>query len=131
MFNSSLTRLTINNIEYYAYHGVKEEERKLGGKYQIDLDMYYDAKAAVINDDVNYAINYEEAMFCISSIVLEENYALVETIASEILSALMDKFEFMMKATVRVRKLTVPMRRAIGFVECEQTVEREKLEKIK
>ncbi|MFY8161726.1 MAG: dihydroneopterin aldolase [Candidatus Kapaibacteriota bacterium] len=131
MFNSSLTKLTIKNVEYYAYHGVKEEERKLGGKYQVDLDMYYDAKAAVINDDVNYAINYEEALFCVSGILTEENYALVETIASEILSALMDKFDFLMKATVRVRKLTVPMRRAVDYIECEQSVERENAEKIK
>lgn len=126
MVNYSLTKLTIKNVEYYAYHGVKQEEQKLGGKYQVDVDMYYDAKAAIINDDVNYALNYEEAMFCISSIITEENYALVETIASEILNALMDKFEFLQKATVRVRKLTVPMRRAIEYIECEQTIERSK-----
>ena len=126
MIKTSLTKLTIKNVEYYAYHGVKEEERKLGGKYQVDVDMYYDAKSAIINDDVNYALNYEEAMFCISSIITEENYAWVETIVSEILSGLMDKFDFLQKATVRVRKLTVPMRRAIDYIECEQTIERTK-----
>jgi len=126
MLKNSLTKLLINNVEYYAYHGVKEEERILGGKYQVDLEMYYDSKTAILNDDVNYALNYEEAMFCISSVITEENYSLIETIATEILSSVMDKFEIIQKATVRVRKLTVPMRRAVDYVECEHTVERTK-----
>lgn len=125
MLKTTLTKLTIKNIEYYAYHGVKDEERKLGGKYQVDLEMFYDAKSAIVHDDVNFALNYEEALFCVSSIMTEESYDLIETIASEILSSLMDKFDILQSATVKVRKLTAPMRRAVEYVECELSVERE------
>ncbi len=126
MIKSSLTRLSIVNAEYYAYHGVKPEEKKLGGKYEVDLDLYYDATTAVIKDDVKDALNYEEAMFCISEVINgTENYDLVETICNEILNMLMDKFLNLISATVRVRKLNVPMRRVIGCIEAEQTIERE------
>ena len=124
MKDISLTRITIKNAQYYAYHGVRGEERKLGGKYEVDLDMWYDAKPAFIKDDVNYALNYEEAMFLISEVVLNEQYSLIETIANEILSSLMEKFGQLMKAQVRVRKLSVPLRRTIDCVEVEQSVER-------
>ena len=125
MLKSSLTRLSIVDAEYYAYHGVKPEERKLGGKYEVDLDLYYNATNAVLNDDVSDALNYEEAMFCISEIINgSDNYNLVETLCSEILSMLMDKFDELQMATVRVRKLNVPMRRVIGFIEAEQSIER-------
>jgi dihydroneopterin aldolase len=125
MLKSSYTRLSIVDAEYYAYHGVKPEERKLGGKYEVDLDLYYDAKNAILNDDVSDALNYEEAMFCISEVMTgSDNYNLVETLCSEILSMLMDKFAELQMATVRVRKLNVPMRRVIGFIEAEQSVER-------
>jgi dihydroneopterin aldolase len=125
MFKPSLTRLSIVNAEYYAYHGVKPEEKKLGGKYEVDLDLYYDAKAAQLNDDVQDALNYEEAMFCISEVITgSDNYNLVETICSDILTMLMEKFKNLQKATVRVRKLNVPMRRVIGYIEAEQTIER-------
>jgi 7,8-dihydroneopterin aldolase/epimerase/oxygenase len=126
MVNSSLTRLSIINAEYYAYHGVKPEEKTLGGKYEVDLDMYYDSTTAIIKDDVQDAVNYEEALFCVSEVINgTENYNLVETICNEILNMLMDKFEHLLSATVRVRKLNAPMRRVVGYIEAEQTIERE------
>lgn len=120
-----MTRLSVVNAEYYAYHGVKAEEKTLGGKYEVDLDLYYDSTTAVLNDDVRDAVNYEEALFSVSEIINgSENYNLVETICNDILNALMDKFTNLEIATVRVRKLAVPMRRVIGYIESEQTIER-------
>ncbi len=124
MKTSSLTKLGIKNAVYYSYHGVKAEEKKLGGKYQVDLDLWYDATKAIINDGVNDALNYEEAMFCISEIISGESYNLIETIANEILNLVMEKFPQCEKATIRLRKLAVPIRRPIDYIEAEQTMER-------
>lgn len=120
----SLAKLSIVNLEYYAYHGVKKEEKKLGGKFQVDVDLHYDSKNAVINDDINYAVNYEEVVFAVSELVLNESYDLIETLANEILNTIFDKFEAVMIATVRIRKLNVPMRRVVKYVEVEQSLER-------
>jgi dihydroneopterin aldolase len=125
MLESGLTRLSIVNAEYYAYHGVKEEEKKLGGKYEVDLDLYYDSTTAVISDDVKDTVNYEEALYCVSEVIAgTENYNLVETICNEILNMLMDKFNDLEMATVRVRKFSVPLRRVIGYIEAEQSISR-------
>jgi 7,8-dihydroneopterin aldolase/epimerase/oxygenase len=123
MKKTSLSRITIKNAQYYAYHGVKQEERKLGGKYEVDLIMDYDAKSAIVRDDVNYALNYEIAMYCISEVMTGDSYSLIETIANEILNSVVEKFEFLQKATVRVRKINAPMKRYVDYVEVEQTVE--------
>lgn len=124
MKQASFVKLSIRNAEFYAMHGVKEEERKLGGKYQVDADLYYDGTKAIVNDDVSYALNYEEAMYIINEVIESESYNLVETIANEILNMLMEKFSMMEKATVRVRKLNVPMRFILDCIEVEQSVER-------
>ncbi len=124
MKKASLMKLSINGAQFYAYHGVKNEEQQLGGKYEVDLDMYYDATHAIINDDVNLALNYEEAFFCIEEIIAGENYNLIETLAREILNLLMEKFPELMKAKVRVRKMGVPIRRIIKFIEAEQSISR-------
>jgi 7,8-dihydroneopterin aldolase/epimerase/oxygenase len=124
MKETSLMKLSINSAEYYAYHGVKTEEQNLGGKYEIDLDMYYKATEAVVNDDVNYALNYEEAMYCIDEIISSETYHLIETIANEILNLALEKFPQMVKATCRIRKMNVPIRRVVKYIEAEQTMTR-------
>ena len=131
MKKTSLSRITIKNAHYYAYHGVKDEERKLGGKYEVDLILDYDAKVAIVRDDVNYALNYEIAMFCISEIMTGDSYSLIETIANEILNSAMEKFEFLQKATVRVRKLNAPLKRTTDYVEVEQSIERAEPAQIK
>ncbi|MDT3741182.1 MAG: dihydroneopterin aldolase [Candidatus Kapabacteria bacterium] len=125
MLESGLTRLSIVNAEYYAYHGVRTEEKNLGGKYEIDLDLFYDATNAVLKDDVKDSVNYEEALFCVSEVINgAESYNLVETICSEILNMIMDKFDNLEMATVRVRKHAVPIKRVIAYVEAEQSMSR-------
>lgn len=122
MKETSLTRLTIKDAVFYAYHGVKSEEQVLGGKYEVDLDLYYNATEAIINDDVNYAVNYEEAMVCIEDVITEESYNLIETITNEILNQVMEKIPNIEKATVRVRKLNVPIRNVVSYIEAEQSI---------
>ncbi|MEI6090058.1 MAG: dihydroneopterin aldolase [bacterium] len=125
MKTTSLMKLKIENAVYYAYHGVKVEEKKIGGKYEVDLELWYDATKAIINDDVSEALNYEEAMFCISEVINgEESYDLIETICNEILNMLMERFDYLQKGTCRVRKLNVPLRRYVDYVEAEQSIER-------
>ncbi len=126
MKSSSLVKLTINNAEFYAYHGVKSEEKKLGGKFQVDLDMYYNPTSAIVNDDVNYALNYEEALYVIQQIIIDENYNLIETLANDMLQAIFEKFDPLEKATIRVRKYNVPIQQIIKCIEVEQTMERVK-----
>lgn len=124
----SLTRLTIRSAEFYAYHGVKAEEQAIGGKYQVDLDMFYDAREAIINDDVNAAVNYEVAMGCIEDVIAGESFNLIETICNDILNCVMDKFPNLRKSCVRVRKMNAPIRRVVSYVEAEQTMTREEFE---
>jgi dihydroneopterin aldolase len=118
----SLTKLTIKNAEFYSFHGVKSEERKLGGKYQVDLDMYYNASQAISDDDIKCALNYEDITSTIDEVINGKKYKLIETLANEILTTLFDGYPLIIEATVRVRKINVPMRRVVDYVEVEQAM---------
>lgn len=124
MKNASLMKISIDSAQFYAYHGVKSEERILGGKYEVDLELFYDATNAIINDDVNLALNYDEAFYVIEEVIGNESYHLIETIAREILNLLMEKFPQLQKANVKVRKINIPLRRIVNYVEAEQSLSR-------
>lgn len=128
---SSLARLTVAGAAFYAYHGVKAEERDLGGKYEVDLDLYYDSKQAVISDNISDAVNYEEALYRVSEVINnDDHYELVETLAYDILRALMNRFASLIEATVRIRKYYAPVRHVISHIEVEQTLIREDQETV-
>lgn len=121
---STSTKLTIKNTTFYGYHGVKSEEKTLGGKYALDIEMLYDGRKAVLQDDVQHAVNYQEVMFTVTEI-LNESFNLVETIAWDIASNILEKFGLVQAVTVRIRKYVVPIGEIVDFIEAEVTLKRD------
>lgn len=120
----SICWLRIHNAEFYAYHGAKDAERVLGGKFQLDVELSYDAAAAIHADSLRHALNYEQVLECIQRVVYENSYHLLETLAHRLVAALLQHFPAVQHARVRVRKLYVPLRYAVEYVEVEYAAER-------
>ena len=116
-------RLTINNAQFFGYHGVRKEERSLGGRYAVDADIQYDASKAVVSDDISDAVNYEEILYHIREHMNpEEPYDLIETMAFDIAVAIIEQLSMVNEVTIRVRKLSVPIQQVLDDVETEITV---------
>lgn len=123
--NNKQTKLTIKNLEFYAFHGVKEEEKKLGGRYQLDLDLYYDASEAIASDKLSYALNFEDILHKIAQELSSKNFNLIETLANQLLKVIADNYPILQKATVRIRKFNIPFKGILDYIETEQNFERE------
>ena len=88
--------------------------------------IYYDARQAVVSDNLNDTVNYEEVLFLVNEHMSgDERYALVETLAFDIASSVVERFHKVAHVTVRVRKLAVPIQQVLDHVEAEITVMRE------
>ncbi|MBU3741886.1 MAG: dihydroneopterin aldolase [Candidatus Kapabacteria bacterium] len=119
--HESLTRISIVNAEFFAYHGVRADEKSLGGRFQIDVDLLYSATSAVVSDNINDTINYEEVLYLVNEIMSGEPYDLIETLAYDIANGLLERFAIARQATTRVRKLNVPIQQVMDYVEAEYT----------
>jgi dihydroneopterin aldolase len=55
--------LELKKMFFHSYHGVMEQERKVGNTYIIDLKVYFDFDQAThsdnLEDTINYALIYE------------------------------------------------------------------------
>jgi dihydroneopterin aldolase len=80
--------------------------------------------SAVISDDVAKAVNYEEIVYSINELVSGDSYNLIETLCFEISQEILEKFPLIEKVTVRLRKLSVPLKHIIDHVEVENTMQR-------
>ena len=111
--------IKIKNASFYAYHGARQEEQNIGGKFETDVDIYTDFSRAAETDDLSLTINYHEVYKFINKIVQEKKYYLIETIATIIADGLLQHYPKIYKIAVRVRKNNVPIGGVLDYVEAE------------
>ncbi|MBM4170033.1 MAG: dihydroneopterin aldolase [Ignavibacteria bacterium] len=111
--------IRLHNAVFYAYHGVLTDEQNLGGKFEVDVDLYCDLSRGAKTDHLKQTIDYEAVYDCIRSLILERKYFLIEAVANTIAEGLLARFRKLRKVTVRVRKPGAPVKGVIDFVEVE------------
>lgn len=82
----------LRGLEFYAYHGVLPEEKRLGQKFIVDVDLYYDLQTAGVSDEVRDTLNYAEVYAKIKEVTEGGPYRLLEYLAEEIARELLQAF---------------------------------------
>lgn len=117
--------IRIKNAQFYAYHGALKEEQNIGGKFEIDVDIYTDFSQVADADELHLTINYHEVYKYLDKIINSHKYYLIETIALKIANEVMTQFSGIEKINVRVRKRSVPVGGMLDFVEAEVIKEKD------
>lgn len=115
----SLDVIRLRNAVFYAYHGVLSDEQSLGGKFEVDVDLFCDVSKAAKNDSLGHTVDYERVYDSIKTLVLGKKYFLIEALANTIAEGLLKKFRTLQEVVVRVRKPGAPVRGVIDYVEVE------------
>lgn len=114
---------------FYGYHGTADEEKELGGKFEVDLDLKTDLRKAVKSDNINDTINYVEIYKLVKQIVTQSNYHLIESLAGNIVRKIFENYQ-LSEVTIRLRKPNVPLHGVVDTVEVEINRTKEEIEKI-
>jgi dihydroneopterin aldolase len=107
--------IRIQNMTFYGYHGVDPEERRLGGKFSLDVEMYLDLRAAGETDDLALTVDYKAVYDLVHD---ARRYMLLEALAQEVAVSLLREFP-VEKVVLRVRKHSVPLHGLIDYTEVE------------
>lgn len=100
--------ITLEGIEFFAYHGFHSEERKIGNKYQVDLKIVADLGNASETDDLSQTVDYE-AVYKIVKKEIEKPTRLLETVAGRILDGILAGFQKILSVEVSVAKFNPPV----------------------
>ena len=106
---SLMGKIVIEEMEFYAFHGHYQEEQIVGNRFLVDLEMEADLNAAADSDNLNDAVNYQQAYQIIKNEMRRTKSNLLENIGKRILDALFSEMDGIKNATIRVRKLNPPM----------------------
>ncbi len=117
--SSSFDIIRLHNAVFYAYHGVLTDEQSLGGKFEVDVDLYCDLSKGAKTDSLKRTVDYEKVYSCIKGLVLGKKYYLLEALASTIAKGILKEFKGVQKVIVRVRKPGAAVKGVIDYVEVE------------
>lgn len=122
-----LNIIRIKKATFYAYHGVLSEEQSVGGKFEVDADLYTDFEHAAEHDSLKETVDYAKVYKFINRLALEKKYKLIESLAMNIANGILSSFNNVQKTAVRVRKYNVPVGGYIDFVEVEVIKEKSEM----
>ena len=100
--------ILLENVKFYAFHGVLPQERKVGNDYQVSLPIGYDISRAMVSDDVNDTLNYAEVYQLLSQ-EMSVPSALLERVAGRIGDRLFRKFPAIQSIDLTIIKVNPPM----------------------
>ena len=117
-------RITLNNMAFFAYHGVAQAEKLQGQRFFVDVDLYLDLSAAAEGDSIAHTVDYEGVFRTVKEHVEGQRFHIIEGLAQEVATSLLGEFP-VDRVTVRVRKPSVPIQGILDHTEVEITRSRE------
>jgi len=115
---SEMGLIRIEQMEFYSFHGCYEEERIVGNRFIVDLELETDCSKPCKTDSIRDTLNYQTAYDLVKEEMKTKSY-LLEHIASRILDRLFEEFPQLDRASVKVAKLNPPMGGKIKAVSVE------------
>ncbi|KAB7663141.1 dihydroneopterin aldolase [Bacillus sp. B1-b2] len=104
-----MDKIKLNQMEFYGYHGVFQEENKLGQRFIVDLEVEVDLRMAGETDNLEYSVNYGQLYFDVKEIVEGVPYKLIEAVSEKIAQALLSSYERIISVKVSVIKPDPPI----------------------
>ncbi|WP_288730304.1 2-amino-4-hydroxy-6-hydroxymethyldihydropteridine diphosphokinase [uncultured Fusobacterium sp.] len=114
-----MDKIYIENLEFRAYHGVFPEEKKLGQKFIVSLELELDTREAALSNNLEKTLHYGLISERVQSIVLEKSYDLLESLAEKIAETLLLEYPLLQGVKVRVDKPQAPIPLPFGTVAVE------------
>jgi dihydroneopterin aldolase len=107
--------ILLENMRFYAYHGVYAEEQQIGNDFTVDLRIELSFGDSVLTDQLADTLNYEAVYLLVKEQMLIPS-KLLEHVAERILNGLLIAFPSIQGVEIHLSKLHPPLGGEIGKV---------------
>ncbi len=103
-----MSRIILEGMEFYAYHGCFKEEQLTGNRFLVDLEIEVDTSKAELSDQLKDTVNYQ-AVYRQVSIAMKDKSQLLEHLSRRILDNIESEFPAIWYIKLKVSKMNPPM----------------------
>ncbi|MGN0436141.1 MAG: 2-amino-4-hydroxy-6-hydroxymethyldihydropteridine diphosphokinase [Wujia sp.] len=104
-----MDKIVIKDLEVFAYHGVLDSEKQKGQTFIVTAELFLDLRDAGMNDSLDDTVNYAQVCDDICSVMTEERFDLIETVAESVADAILIKYEKIKQVRVIISKPEAPI----------------------
>jgi 7,8-dihydroneopterin aldolase/epimerase/oxygenase len=101
-------RVSLEGLEFHAYHGVYAHERSSGNKFEVDIFVDTPISESAFQDDLSGTINYEE-LYAIVKEEMEKPSKLLERVGNAIADRTLSVFPQSTIVEVKISKFNPPI----------------------
>ena len=114
-----MNKLIIQDLEIFAYHGVHEEEKKLGQKFVVCMEIWFDMRKAAASDHIEDTLHYGRLCRKVEAYLKERSYDLIETAAAGLCEHILLEYPLADRVKVCLKKPWAPIHLQLAYVAVE------------
>ncbi len=103
-----MSTISIEQMEFYAYHGCFREEQIIGTRFLVDLYLEFDTRKAEKTDELTDTVNYQEVYLLVKK-QMEIKSKLLEHVGKRILDAIRENYPPVSSARLKISKMNPPL----------------------
>lgn len=104
-----MDKILLNNMAFYGYHGVLSEEKTLGQKFFIDIELYINLKEAGKTDILTKSVSYADVYNTVKNIAEGRPFKLLEAFAEHLSSTIMKEYALVDGLNIVIKKPEAPV----------------------
>ena len=103
-----LGKVSLEGLEFHAYHGVYPHERSSGNKFEVDIwvETHFDDTA--FRDELSGTLSYED-LYVVVKAEMEKPSKLLETVGNAIAESTLKRFKEAVSVEVKISKFNPPI----------------------
>ncbi|PKM42571.1 MAG: dihydroneopterin aldolase [Firmicutes bacterium HGW-Firmicutes-8] len=113
-------KLILAGLQFFGRHGVFAEEKAMGQKFIVDVELTLDLSKAGMTDDIAKTPNYADIYAIVKNITTRQTFNLIEALAEAIAKEILAAYKID-QVLVKVRKPHAPISGIFDYMGCEIT----------
>lgn len=110
-----MDRIRIRDLQIYSYHGVNTQEKEMGQRFIVSIDIFLDLRKAGVSDNLINTVNYAQLCYDVEKEFNSEKLDLIEAAAEKVAAFVLKNYGQVEKVIVEIKKPWAPIGKPLEY----------------